>query len=61
MELRPTQLTILLRRPFPRTRGWKLMAGICLCWCYSGAKLREIGELYGIYESGVNGACNRFE
>jgi len=37
------------------------MAGIYLCWRYSGAKLKEIGALYGISESGVNRACFRFE
>ncbi|HDQ92642.1 MAG TPA: hypothetical protein ENN89_00810 [Synergistetes bacterium] len=35
--------------------------GIYLCWRNSGAKLKEIGELYGISESEVNRACWRFE
>jgi hypothetical protein len=30
-------------------------------WRLCGAKLREIRELYGISESGVNRACGRFE
>ena len=30
-------------------------------WCFSGAKLKETGELYGISEWGVNCACGRFE
>ncbi len=37
------------------------MVGIYLCRRYSGAKLKEIGALYGISESGANRACDRFE
>ncbi len=37
------------------------MAGIYLCWRFSGAKLKEIGDLYGISESGVNRSCDRLE
>jgi len=37
------------------------MAGIYLCWRFSGAKLKEIGRLYGISESGVTQAGKRFE
>ena len=37
------------------------MAGIYLCWRFRGAKLKEIGKLYGISESGVNRSCERLE
>ncbi|MDO9509148.1 MAG: hypothetical protein Q7I97_07410, partial [Thermovirgaceae bacterium] len=37
------------------------MAGLYLCHRYSGAKLKEIGDLYGISESGVTQAGRRFE
>ena len=30
-------------------------------WRFSGAKPKEIGELYGISESGVNRSCGRLE
>jgi REP element-mobilizing transposase RayT len=46
---------------FPENEKLARTAGIYLCWRYSGAKLKEIGELYGISESGVNRACWRFE
>ena len=36
-------------------------AGIYLCHRFSGAKLKEIGDLYGISESGVTQAGRRFE
>ena len=37
------------------------MAGIYLCHRFSGAKLKDIGNLYGISESGVTQARKRFE
>jgi len=37
------------------------MAGTNLFWLLSGAKLKEIGNLYGISESGVNRSCGRYE
>jgi len=46
---------------FPENEKLARTAGIYLCWRCSGAKLKEIGELYGISESGVNRACWRFE
>ncbi len=30
-------------------------------WRFIGAKLKEIGKLYGISESGVTRSCGRFE
>ena len=46
---------------FPEDPRLARMAGIYLCWRFSGAKLKEIGELYGISESGVNRSCGRLE
>ncbi len=46
---------------FPENERLARLAGIYLCWRFSGAKLKEIGTLYGISESGVNRACFRFE
>ncbi len=43
------------------TRSWQGQRGVYPCWRYSGAKLKEIGELHGISGSGVNCACRRFE
>lgn len=37
------------------------VAGIYLCRRFSGAKLKRIGDLYGISESGVTQAAKRFE
>ena len=36
-------------------------AGVFLCHRYSGAKLKEIGKLFGFSESGVTQASGRFE
>lgn len=36
-------------------------AGIFLCHRYSGKRLREIGELFGLTESGITRASKRFE
>ncbi len=46
---------------FPEDSRLARMVGIYLCWRFSGAKLKQIGNLYGISESGVNWACWRFE
>lgn len=46
---------------FPKDARLARMAGIYLCWRFSGARLKEIGNLYGISESGVNRACWRLE
>jgi len=46
---------------FPENARLARMAGIYLCWRFSGAKLKEIGSLYGISESGVNRSCGRLE
>jgi len=46
---------------FPEDSRLARMAGIYLCWRFSGAKLKEIGDLYGISESGVNRSCDRLE
>jgi chromosomal replication initiation ATPase DnaA len=52
---------VVSEEAFPENKKLARMVGIYLCWRYSGAKLKEIGELYGISESGVNRACGRFE
>ncbi len=46
---------------FPENVRLARMASIYLCWRFSGAKLKEIGKLYGISESGVTQAGKRFE
>jgi hypothetical protein len=46
---------------FPEDEKLARRAGIYLCWSYSGARLKDIGDLYGISESGVNRSCGRFE
>jgi len=46
---------------FPKNARLARIAGIYLCWRFSGAKLKEIGKLYGISESGVTRSCGRFE
>ena len=46
---------------FPGEDKLARMAGIYLCWRFSGAKLKEIGDLYGLTESGVNRTCRRLE
>jgi REP element-mobilizing transposase RayT len=55
------EIKALSEEAFPENERLARMAGIYLCWRYSGAKLKEIGALYGISESGVNRACSRFE
>ena len=55
------EIKALSEEAFPENERLARMAGIYLCWRYSGAKLKEIGALYGISESGVNRACFRFE
>lgn len=46
---------------FPEDVGLGRKAGIYLCHRYSGAKLKEIGELFLLSESGVTQASRRFE
>ena len=46
---------------FPGNRKLARVAGIYLCRRFSGAKLKRIGDLYGISESGVTQAAKRFE
>ncbi len=55
------EIKALSEEAFQENERLARMAGIYLCWRYSGAKLKEIGALYGISESGVNRACSRFE
>jgi len=46
---------------FPGNGRLARSAGIYLCHRFSGAKLKDIGDLYGISESGVTQAGKRFE
>jgi REP element-mobilizing transposase RayT len=46
---------------FPGNGRLARAAGIYLCHRFSGAKLKDIGDLYGISESGVTQAGKRFE
>lgn len=46
---------------FPKDGRLARAAGIYLCHRFSGAKLQDIGDLYGISQSGVTQASKRFE
>jgi hypothetical protein len=46
---------------FPENDRQATKAGIFLCHRYSGVKLKEIGELFRLTESGVTRASKRFE
>jgi REP element-mobilizing transposase RayT len=60
---RPDILMIKLatEEAFPGNGRLARAAGIYLCHRFSGAKLKDIGDLYGISESGVTQAGKRFE
>lgn len=49
-----------VRTVFPEDGRLAMKAGIYLCHHFSGAKLREIGELFQLSESGVTQASRRF-
>jgi len=55
------EIKAVSKEAFPENKRLARSVGIYLCRRYSGAKLKEIGALYGISESGVNRACDRFE
>ncbi len=46
---------------FPENERLATKAGIYICHRYSGAKLKEIGEIFQLTESGVTRASKRFE
>ncbi len=48
-------------KAFPGDGRQARAAGIYLCHRFSGVKLKDIGDLYGISESGVTQAGKRFE
>lgn len=48
-------------KAFPEDSKLARAAGIYLCHRFSGTRLKEIGDLYGISESGVNRSCGRLE
>ncbi len=48
-------------KAFPGNERQTRAAGIYLCHRLSGARLKEIGDLYGISQSGVTQASRRFE
>jgi REP element-mobilizing transposase RayT len=49
-----------VRTVFPEDGRLAMKAGIYLCHQFSGAKLREIGELFQLSQSGVTQASRRF-
>jgi REP element-mobilizing transposase RayT len=49
-----------VRTAFPEDRRLATKAGIYLCHHFSGVKLREIGELFQLSESGITQASRRF-
>jgi len=50
-----------VRNGFPGDDRQATKAGITMGHCYTGAKLKEIGELFRLTESGVTRASKRFE
>jgi len=50
-----------VRKVFPENDRLATKAGIFLCHRFSGVKLKEIGELFRLTESGVTRASKRFE
>ena len=58
---RPEKIYEVTRKVFVDNARLARLAGIYLCHRYSGAKLKEIGDLFLLSESGVNQASRRFE
>ena len=58
---RTEQIYEITRKVFVDNFKLARLAGIYLCHRYSGAKLREIGELFHLSDSGVTQASRRFE
>ncbi|NLD05899.1 MAG: hypothetical protein GX672_08450, partial [Synergistaceae bacterium] len=58
---RPEKIYEVTRKVFVDNARLARLAGIYLCHRYSGAKLKEIGDLFLLSESGVTQASRRFE
>lgn len=56
----PADILKAVRKAFPADDRQATKAAIYLCHRYSGAKLKEIGELFKLSESGVTQASKRF-
>jgi len=50
-----------VKKVLPENERLATKAGIYICHRYSGAKLKEIGEMFRLTESGVTRASKRFE
>lgn len=50
-----------VKKVFPENERLTTKAGVYLCHRYSGAKLKEIGAMFRLTESGVTRASKRFE
>lgn len=50
-----------VKKAFPEDERLATKAGIYLCHRYSGAKLKAVGEMFRLTESGVTRASKRFE
>ena len=57
----PKEINEVAQKIFVDNRKLARFAGIYLCHRYSRAKLKEIGDLFLLSESGVNQASRRFE
>ncbi|NLD05748.1 MAG: hypothetical protein GX672_07640 [Synergistaceae bacterium] len=57
----PEKVNEIARKVFVDNRRLGRLAAIYLCHRYSGAKLKEIGSLFLLSESGVTQASRRFE
>lgn len=58
---RPEKIREIARNAFVDNRRLARLAGIYLCHRYSGVKLKEIGDLFLLSDSGVIQASRRFE
>lgn len=56
-----SEIVQTVRNAFPEDDRLATKAGIFLCHRYSGRKLKDIGELFGLTESGITRASKRFE
>ena len=57
----PEMISEVACKVFSESKRLGRLAGIYLCHRYSGAKLKEIGGLFLLLDSGVTQASRRFE
>ena len=57
----PEMISEVACKVFSESKRLGRLAGIYLCHRYSGAKLKEIGDLFLLSDSGVTQASRRFE